>query len=354
MGSKVTYTKNALYTKRWIQAMQTTNRKKVILGREIVKLPNNQRYFKDIVYHTPSPYSQLTESIYCKGRPGSGKSWVVYSIAVQTFFSENRTWIIIDTKGSVSWNTEIFIKWKGKVLKSPIGEIIDNYIPNGDYLHEVLNNIPDMEVLSLCPDHKIKWKKITQFSKHLPTTKIIKIKTKSGRNVIATTSHSFIMLENGKYKSIKGKNLNIGDFIPISNKSEYINIKEKDIKKLIDIQYALRKISDKKEISKIKYQKSISINYGKKLLKNLENDYSDKIHEFREMVNGDVWWDEIISIEFTNDHSKYVYDFAVENTENFMLANGMIVHNSHIGNWRANIKHREAIYSMGGTVEIKL
>ena len=42
-----------------------------------------------------------------------------------------------------------------------------------------------------------------------------------------------------------------------------------------------------------------------------------------------VRWDEIVSIEVINDYPyRYVYDFSVQDIENFTLSNGLVVHNT--------------------------
>lgn len=227
--TEITFNGSLFQSNAYNEALRTTRRKKLILGRQILTLPNKMNIKTGIVYYEPSPFPQLTESIYCKGQPGSGKSWICYSLSVQTFFAERRTWILIDTKGSVSWDTEVFIRENGFVKKVKIGEFIDGFIPNENKDHDIYEVDEPFEVLSLCPDHKIRWKKITQFSKHRPMTPILKILTKSGKEIIATSSHSFIMLKNGKYIPILGKDLKIGDYVPVSDSLPYGSIGEIDV-----------------------------------------------------------------------------------------------------------------------------
>lgn len=86
------------------KALEKTKRKRLVLGRIVNRGIDGNWKIGRIVTHDPSPIPSQTESIYIKGASGSGKTWVAYSIAGQSFFAENRTWIILDTKGSYRGN----------------------------------------------------------------------------------------------------------------------------------------------------------------------------------------------------------------------------------------------------------
>ncbi len=112
MGRTEVITKmNPLYSKEWFEALKTTNRKMATLGRSVHRLTNGAFVDGKVAKHIPSPFKSLTESIYTKGPPGSGKSWVIYAIAVQTFFAERRTWVLFDTKGSHLGNNRPNMKY---------------------------------------------------------------------------------------------------------------------------------------------------------------------------------------------------------------------------------------------------
>lgn len=92
--------KNVLVSKRRQNAIKTTRRKRLVLGRLVHTEDGVNWKLGRIVYHTPSPVESESESIYFKGASGSGKSWMAYNLAGQMFFSENRTWVLMDTKFS--------------------------------------------------------------------------------------------------------------------------------------------------------------------------------------------------------------------------------------------------------------
>lgn len=52
------------------------------------------------------------------------------------------------------------------------------------------------------------------------------------------------------------------------------------------------------------------------------------IEKLKEIINGDVFFDKVVSIEEIPS-DEYVYDLEVPDNENFMLANSMFVHNSY-------------------------
>lgn len=63
---------------------------------------------------------------------------------------------------------------------------------------------------------KVEWKRVTEMSRHPPNGKLVRIKTKSGRTVIATLSHSFVSRDYfGKPYTIRGDQLKKGMVVPI-------------------------------------------------------------------------------------------------------------------------------------------
>lgn len=65
-------------------------------------------------------------------------------------------------------------------------------------------------------DGKVNWDLITGITKHLPKGDLIKVVTRSGREVTATLSKSLLVWDGSKIVPIKGKNLKVGDLVPVS------------------------------------------------------------------------------------------------------------------------------------------
>lgn len=57
------------------------------------------------------------------------------------------------------------------------------------------------------------------------------------------------------------------------------------------------------------------------------------------IINNDVFFDEIMSIEEVRPSNTYVYDFTIEETQNFIMANGLCIHDSF---------HNTGIGGLGG------
>lgn len=133
------------------------------------------------------------------------------------------------TQLSVRADTEVRIKENGKYSTPQIGELIDHYmVAHKDKVIEthitedgkssyILPNEWDVKVPGLnYKTQKVEWKRVTEFSKHPPNGRLVRIKTKSGKTVVATLSHSFVSRnELGNPYTIRGDELKVGMMVPI-------------------------------------------------------------------------------------------------------------------------------------------
>lgn len=134
------------------------------------------------------------------------------------------------TQLSVVYDTEVRIKENNKYSEPKIGKLIDTYMSEKkenvikthiteDGKPSYILPIPrewNIKVPGLnYKTQKVEWKHVTEFSKHPPNGKLIKIKTKSGKIVIATPAHSFVTCKNNKPVTIRGEHLVVGDVVPI-------------------------------------------------------------------------------------------------------------------------------------------
>jgi replicative DNA helicase Mcm len=67
---------------------------------------------------------------------------------------------------------------------------------------------------------------------------------------------------------------------------------------------------------------------AKKIVQHLETIAPDVAKHLKQIVNADIFWDKIISINEINSDG-YVYDLEVDSTHNY-VANGVVVHNSQL------------------------
>lgn len=135
------------------------------------------------------------------------------------------------TLNSVEWNTEILLDIEGNLVKTTIGSFIDQHVDTASSAnrenHEndtTLVWIKDktVKVLSCDENGKITWKLVEAVTKHPPINKdgsktLLKITTESGRTVTATKAKSFIKRIDNKIVPVNGDELNVGDYLPVSN-----------------------------------------------------------------------------------------------------------------------------------------
>ena len=218
---------------------------------------------------------------------------------------------------SLDWEQEIMIHNKeNKVdLILPIGKFIDELIElNKDQVTNPLDN-PETEmgnifyldtldmdhyIKSVDEDGKVSWKHIEAVTKHLPINKdgtdtLIKVTTKTGKTVIATKGKSLLTQSNNKIVPIRGDEIKVGDYLPIMKRCMRID----------------------------------------------NNSYEFFEESPNNVLNlGDVFMDEIMSIEEVKPTHTYVYDFTVADTKNFVIANGLCVRDSF---------HASGVGGKGGT-----
>jgi len=79
-----------------------------------------------------------------------------------------------------------------------------------------------------------------------------------------------------------------------------------------------------------KNDRNPSISSLKKLVLELQKyGYNDKVERIEKLINSDIFWEKIVSIERFEPDFEWVYDIQVPETHNF-IANGLFVHNSQL------------------------
>lgn len=176
------------------------------------------------------------------------------------------------TQMCTAYDERVVLKFRNKIKIFKIGEIVDraveeNHVKINGY--EIFDVPSDTELLtpSLSATGHAEWKKITALCRCNSPPHLLEVRTRSGRSVKATDSHSFVMKQDNKIVSISGKNLKLGDELPI-------------------IEYLPDKPAN------------------------------------------DVLWDKIIEIKKVESPNAYVYDMTVEGNHTFALVNGLVIHNT--------------------------
>jgi len=121
------------------------------------------------------------------------------------------------TQMSIDGCEKIIVKYKDTIRITEIGTFVDAVAGQGQHVDgwDVCNiSENDIFVPSINQKEKIEWKKVLAVSRHKAPETLLKIKTHSGREIIATDSHSFIIRENNSIHPVAGSELTTGRRIP--------------------------------------------------------------------------------------------------------------------------------------------
>ena len=221
------------------------------------------------------------------------------------------------TLNSVTYETEILVRnSKNEIKKVQIGDFTKWGIETSkkiDYMQDKDTTYAELsdyyEVPSATEDGHTVWRRIEAVTKHPVvnedgTDTMLKITTVGNREVIATKAKSFLQLIDGKIIGVNGKDLNVGDYLPVSKKT---------------IQYAKHLECGGKTIDEnFKYEVEI-VTSAK--IPNIINGTL----EFQDRNNSvpDIEFDQIVSIKEVPNTTNYAYDLTVEDTRNFDCLNGL-------------------------------
>jgi DNA-directed RNA polymerase beta' subunit len=135
------------------------------------------------------------------------------------------------TLNSVDYNTELVIRWNGHVhavRNGSVGMLIDSLMeshsaqiqipePNTEYL-PILDGLA--EALTVDEHGNVTWETLEAVTRHPPVNKdgtntLVRVKTKSGRDVTATKAKSFLVVKDGHIETKDGASIQVGDMIPV-------------------------------------------------------------------------------------------------------------------------------------------
>jgi intein/homing endonuclease len=166
---------------------------------------------------------------------------------------------------SVVEDEPCFCKINGKIRYLRVKDVYD--------LHK--KGVNDIEVLSLTENLKIKWEKISGMYKHpVNNRKLIKIITKSGREITVTPDHSVLVLDNESFNFYpqRAENIKVGDFVPSIKNAPLILDKEKiiEVEKYIDSDKEIIKENGRIKIKSKKHK--IKNNFPAKII--IDDDFA--------------------------------------------------------------------------------
>ncbi len=258
------------------------------LKKEISKINATKAQTKEILERTRKEYEDARIS------PGEA----IGIITAESFGEPG-------TQMSVDFHERVIIKINDGIKILKIGEFVDSLIElkgsfkiNTDSEIVPLNDL-DIYVPSLNKDEKIEWKKVIECSRHKTLKELVKITTASGREIACTDNHSFVTRKNNTIIPILGKELKVGDRVPVVNYMPNEDMAKLDVKELLVKNYIYENADGFLETNHhakpiprfIKLNENTgwfigaylaegSANRGQVNISNLDNDYINNAKEF--------------------------------------------------------------------------
>jgi DNA-directed RNA polymerase beta' subunit len=165
--------------------------------------------------------------------------------------------LVHNTLNSVHYDTELLVRKDGRELQRvTIGDFVEGYLAalqgggdkiGGESIKKRLESHPNdtwlgwlkeppadpsvsspegttksaYEILSCDEDGKVTWREVEAVTKHPVVNKdgsdtLLKVTTRSGRDVIATKAKSFLMRRENKIVQVEGEDIKVGDYLPVS------------------------------------------------------------------------------------------------------------------------------------------
>ncbi|MHA1861422.1 MAG: DNA-directed RNA polymerase subunit A'' [Candidatus Ranarchaeia archaeon] len=178
------------------------------LQRKLKPLGLGKKQVDEIIRETVRAYDMA------KVEPGEG----VGTVAAQSIGEPG-------TQMSLSYDERVIVR-RGRVSRVlPIGVFVDGLIGElgssgtvSGFGGSVVCDVPDgleLYVPGLCSDEKVRWRRLLQVSRHPVNGGLLRIKTRSGREITATFSHSFVVRKDNRVVPVRGADLVVGDRLPV-------------------------------------------------------------------------------------------------------------------------------------------
>ncbi len=177
-------------------------------------------------------------------------------------------------------------------------------------------NPQSVKILTLNPTTlQLEPRLVSAFVKRTTTPYLLRICTRSGRDVIATPYHPLFTLEKSKIRALKAEELQVGVRVLVAQLPAEQNLALQTQQSRSGISLSDAGIRQfRKSLSAISLSDAGISQFHKSSLAGLVSD---------------VCGDEIVSIEKVKPRDKWVYDLSVAGTHNFVAGN-IIVHNSNV------------------------
>ena len=206
------------------------------------------------------------------------------------------------TQMSLPASERVIVRRNGETDVTEIGQFVDSLMDGRETrefdAHEVALAPDGIEVPSLSADETIEWKPLEEVSRHETPDELLKFELESGRTIRATKAHSFVTREDEDIVPVEADSLEAGDRLPTFG----------------DYDPATRRI-DLAEL-----ERTVATDGGVRT--------ESAVAAGQEVIDVDVVWDRIESVETVESDHEHVYDFSVEGLETFTTAEGVVTHNT--------------------------
>ena len=122
------------------------------------------------------------------------------------------------TQMSTDAREKIVVKHRDRIAIHEIGSFTDGMLTSRRIHHDDwdIANLDDMDLFvpSITCNEKIVWSRLLACSRHPAPDKLLRIRTLSGRHIVATRSHSFVTRKDNTIVAVAGSTLAPGDRIP--------------------------------------------------------------------------------------------------------------------------------------------
>jgi DNA-directed RNA polymerase beta' subunit len=129
-----------------------------------------------------------------------------------------------NTLNSIDWNDTVILNHDQTCIVQPVGQYIDALLEHADTIEHIPENRTQyldvsqqrISIPSVDEKGQMMWLKVEAVTKHLPVGQLVHVKTRSGRDVKATQSKSFLVWDPDHKQFIdkNGSDIKLGDFLP--------------------------------------------------------------------------------------------------------------------------------------------
>ena len=206
------------------------------------------------------------------------------------------------TQMSVPADERVLVRRNGTTDVTEIGRLVDSLMESRETRtvddHEVALAPEGLEVPSLARDETVEWKPVEEISRHETPDELLRFELESGRSIRATKAHSFVTRTDDGIAPVDASTLDTDDRLPTFGTYD----------------------SSESQIDLEDLTQSVAADGGTRA--------ASPTTATREMIDVDVVWDRIESIETVESDHEHVYDFSVEGLETFTTAEGVVTHNT--------------------------